>query len=339
MASAQHLYGHGGTRMHAGPPGAQAASRLGPPGWGTSQAPALTTRGNVASPAVSGAGKGAVQRSRKGGKSNKTVLPASPRPFRYELGPDDPPPYGDMRYSSTYWDARHAAIGDVPFDWYLGYDRLAGVLRQRLPPASEGAEILDIGFGTSEMPACLHADGWTNVTAIDTSVVAVTRARNARRHNGRSELQFLQMDACKTEFPEKCFDAVIDKALLDTLVTGGHAFPRVRDMLAEVYRILRPGGVYFCVSHSAAATRLPYLAHDSSKQWRIEVARIEKAPPARTEPEDEVPDDVGGGYFHVYICTKPPASDAEPSLMIAPDPAASRGSQASSTEEIEDTRT
>jgi len=187
---------------------------------------------------------------------------------------------------------------------------LAGILRQRLPPVSSGAEILDLGFGTSEVAACLHADGWTNVTAVDTSVVAVTRARSARRHRARTELQFLQMDACKMEFPEECFDAVIDKALLDTLVTGGHSFPRARDMLSEVYRLLRPGGVFFCVSHAAVATRLPYLAHDASKPWRIEVVRVAKTRIQEEGiPDDELPDDAGGGYFHIYICTKPPIPD------------------------------
>merc|ERR1719183_2572286 len=82
-------------------------------------------------------------------------------------------------------------------------------------------------------------------------------------------------------------------------------------MLSEVYKLLRPGGVYFCVSHSAAATRLPYLAHDSSKPWRIEVARVEKANSRPQEDaagllDDELPDDAGGGFFHIYICTKPP---------------------------------
>lgn len=270
----------------------------------------MTSMAKAASPMPGGKGSpGKAGKGGKGGTGKGSPAVISPQPsLKYELGPDDPPPYGDLRYGSAYWDARHAAVGDLPFDWYMGYDRLASILRLRLPAPSAGAEILDIGFGTSEVPACLHADGWTNVTAIDTSVVAVTRARSARRHQGRSELQFLQMDACKTEFPEKCFDAVIDKALLDTLVTGGHSFPRVRDMLAEVYKLLRPGGVFFCVSHSAVATRLPYLTHDSSKPWRIEVARVEKAQPQTAEnlPKDEVPDDAGGGFFHIYICTKPP---------------------------------
>lgn len=266
-------------------------------------------------PMVGNAGKGNGPKGGsngvKGGKGGKGSPMLAPQPsLKFELGPDDPPPYGDLRYSTAYWDARHAAVGDMPFDWYMGYDRLAGILRQRLPPVSSGAEILDLGFGTSEVAACLHADGWTNVTAVDTSVVAVTRARSARRHRARTELQFLQMDACKMEFPEECFDAVIDKALLDTLVTGGHSFPRARDMLSEVYRLLRPGGVFFCVSHAAVATRLPYLAHDASKPWRIEVVRVAKTRIQEEGiPDDELPDDAGGGYFHIYICTKPPIPD------------------------------
>merc|ERR1719446_960258 len=109
--------------------------------------------------------KGSSPKGGKGGKAGKgsqTPLVTSHSGIKYELGPDDPPPYGDLRYGSTYWDARHAAVGDLPFDWYMGYDRLSGILKKRLPPPSSGAEILDIGFGTSEVPACLHADGWVN---------------------------------------------------------------------------------------------------------------------------------------------------------------------------------
>lgn len=249
--------------------------------------------------------------SNKGGGKGKGSPKAVARQPKITLGPGDPPPYGDTRCGPFYWDARHAATGDVPFDWYMGYDRLASILHQRLPPARDGAEILDVGFGTSEIPACLHADGWTNVTGIDTSVAAVSRARSARRHAGRSELQFLQMDVCKMTFPEPCFHAVIDKALLDTLVCGGHGFPRARDMLSEVYRVLRPGGVYFLITHAGAATRLPYLTMDPKKPWRIEVARLEKSQCAPIEgiADEDPPEDAGAGFFHVFICTKPSPSE------------------------------
>lgn len=281
-------------------------------GYGGKLSP--TSPSNTGWPRGPSPGTGNFPKAGKGvGKQGKGLHPhaVSQQPVvRYELGTEDPPPYGDLRYSTTYWDARHAAVGDLPFDWYMGYDRLAGILKERLPAASSNAEILEIGFGTSELPARLHADGWVNITAIDTSVVAVTRARSARRHNDRKELQFLQMDACKMEFPDECFNAVIDKALLDTLVTGGHAFPRVRDMLSEVYRILTPGGMFFCISHAGPSTRLPYLAHDSAKPWKIEVAYLEKDSSAK--PQDDGPDDAGGGYFHVYICTKPPLDAEDP---------------------------
>merc|ERR1719482_1652746 len=91
----------------------------------------------------------------KSGKSTPTAGKSTPKERRdkstptasgpltvvkYELGPDDPPPYGDLRYGNVYWDARHSAVGDLPFDWYMGYDRLAGILRLRLLPVSEMPE-------------------------------------------------------------------------------------------------------------------------------------------------------------------------------------------------------
>lgn len=224
---------------------------------------------------------------------------------RCPLGPGDPPPYGDTQCGPAYWDARHAAAGDDPFDWYMDYSRLSEVLNARLPPQEDEPEILDVGCGTSELAACLYADGWKNVIGVDTSVVAITRARGARRHVGRHELQFLQMDACQLEFPDSCFHAIIDKALFDTLVTGGHAFPRGRALLSEVHRVLRPGGVFFLVSHASVGARLPWLALDASWMWRVEVARLTKPFPACLGEEHAVQGNSASDFFYVYICTKP----------------------------------
>lgn len=223
------------------------------------------------------------------------------------LGPGDPPPYGDTHCGPAYWDARHAAAGDEPYDWYMDYTRLAPVLRLRLPPADSDPEVLDVGCGTSELASCLWADGWRNVIGVDTSVVAVTRARGARRHQGRHELQFLQMDACGLEFPDACFHAVVDKALFDTIVTGGHAFPRGRAMLREVYRVLRPGGVFFLVSLADVASRLPWLALDAEWGWRVEVARVPRPVPICLTRDSgaQQHSSAASELFYVYICTKP----------------------------------
>lgn len=197
-------------------------------------------------------------------------------------------------------DDRHLMEAQ-PFDWYLGYARLVPLLRRRLPPAGS-VKILDVGCGTSEVAACLHADGWTAVTGVDVSSSAIQYARNAWWHENRPELQFLHMDACDLTFSDASFHAVLDKATLDCLACDSQPFLRVTALLAEIYRVLQPGGVYFLVSHAGPAARLPYLACDHDRPWRIEHASI---PKYQVTAGEDATTDGGGGFFHVYICTKP----------------------------------
>eukprot|EP00927_Polykrikos_kofoidii_P037874 TRINITY_DN32086_c0_g1_i1.p1 TRINITY_DN32086_c0_g1~~TRINITY_DN32086_c0_g1_i1.p1 ORF type:complete len:327 (-),score=33.58 TRINITY_DN32086_c0_g1_i1:21-1001(-) len=225
-------------------------------------------------------------------------------PGSVPLGPGDPPPYGDTQCGPAYWDARHAASGDEPYDWYMDCPRLLQVLRMRLPASETEPEILDVGCGTSELASCLWAEGWKNVIGIDTSSVAVTRARGALRHADRPELQFLQMDACKLDFPDNCFHVVIDKALFDTIITGGHAFPLGRAMLNEAYRVLRPGGIFFLVSLGDVASRLPWLSLEATWGWRIEVARLPRHLPICLKRESAHEYGAMSESFFVYICTK-----------------------------------
>merc|ERR1711924_65395 len=96
---------------------------------------------------------------------------------------------------------------------------------------------------------------------------------------------------------------VIDKALLDTLACSGDAWQKVGTLLSEVYRVLRPGGVYFLVSHASAEARLPYLVRNPMMPWRVEVAHLAK-PPA-TDDDTGSRCYPGGEHFHVYLCTKP----------------------------------
>merc|ERR1712087_650516 len=95
--------------------------------------------------------------------------------------PKDPPPYGDSQCGPVYWDARHNAGGDEPFDWYFDYDRLRPLLHEVLPNVQKEPEVLDLGCGTSEVPARLWRDGWRNVVGIDTSVVAITQQNSQKK--------------------------------------------------------------------------------------------------------------------------------------------------------------
>eukprot|EP00931_Biecheleriopsis_adriatica_P124323 TRINITY_DN99455_c0_g1_i1.p1 TRINITY_DN99455_c0_g1~~TRINITY_DN99455_c0_g1_i1.p1 ORF type:complete len:286 (+),score=62.49 TRINITY_DN99455_c0_g1_i1:15-872(+) len=224
------------------------------------------------------------------------------------------PPYGHPRYGAAYWDAWYATAGaEMSFDWYVDYSRIRKIFKSELPSPQAEPEILDLGCGASEIPSRLFADGWHFVTAIDSSAEAIRLAKKHPRHLQKQEMQFLQMDVCCLDFPDECFDAVLDKATFDTIVTSGTS-ERPDAMLAEVYRVLKPGGVFLMVTHSGPARRLCYLAKDSSRPWKIEVARLAKGKTGSLQTDAGVPtlgasEETGGAESSsaccfAFLCTK-----------------------------------
>ncbi|CAL1157329.1 unnamed protein product [Cladocopium goreaui] len=226
------------------------------------------------------------------------------------------PPYGDEDLSVLYWDARHARSGAAFFDWYLDYSRLRSVFHQEFPAAETQPEILDVGFGTSEIPMRLFSDGWEFVTAVDLSAGSVRLAQQRRE---QKSLQFLQMDACKLNFPDHCFHAVFDKATFDTLVCSSRPNVSAQAYLSEVFRVLMPGGVFLMVTHSGPAERMPYLLQDPSRGWKVQAARIPKQSSldgAEAEGETEEGEELQEAAatksrapcYWLFLCTKPTES-------------------------------
>ncbi|KAH9094579.1 hypothetical protein LEN26_018224 [Aphanomyces euteiches] len=102
-------------------------------------------------------------------------------------------------------------------------------------------EILVPGCGISALSFELYHDGFQNITNIDFSSVAIERMTQSQQkqlglHNS---MQFVTMDAMHMEaFPAACFDVILDKGLLDSLLT--HPTENVEHTLAlldELYRI------------------------------------------------------------------------------------------------------
>lgn len=107
--------------------------------------------------------------------------------------------------------------------------RLQACLEQFLPDQGNGLQVLDVGCGTGHHAAWLRERGFT-VVGIDGSAAMLQRAR---AHD--SGIPFIQADAEALPVADGRFDIVLCIELLRYL-------PRMQPCLAELARVLRPGG-------------------------------------------------------------------------------------------------
>jgi len=96
-----------------------------------------------------------------------------------------------------------------------------------------GKRVLEVGCGhgggASYLMRTLHPASYTG---LDLNPVGIAFCR--QRHNVPG-LDFVQGDAENLPFPDQSFDAVIN-------IESSHCYPRFPRFLAEVTRVLRPGG-------------------------------------------------------------------------------------------------
>jgi len=108
---------------------------------------------------------------------------------------------------------------------------------ERLVALGAAGRTLDLGTGPGHIPVLVCARIATaRVTAID---AAATMLDHARRRRGASRharrIALVRADAKCLPFSDSCFDTVYSNTIL-------HHIPEPRDLLAEVARVLVPGG-------------------------------------------------------------------------------------------------
>lgn len=107
------------------------------------------------------------------------------------------------------------------------------------------------------------------------------------RNAHRSEMSWLSMDATEMAFEDGTFEVVIDKCVLDTFncmvhdrtaLTKRYSADNATRVIAayfkEVIRVLRPGGVFLCISFGAPPSRLGFfeLPHCDWNPRVVEIA-------------------------------------------------------------------
>lgn len=126
------------------------------------------------------------------------------------------------------------------------------------PRVPEGARVLDLGCGTGALLRALSEERGVDGTGVDVSGAMLERAR-ARD----PERSFVQLDGPRLPFPDDHFDAVT--SLLSWRYLDWDP------ILAEIARVLRPGGhllVVDMVAKAAALGELPRVARDKARTWR-----------------------------------------------------------------------
>ncbi|MED6119283.1 hypothetical protein PIB30_010526 [Stylosanthes scabra] len=182
--------------------------------------------------------------------------------------------YGD----ALYWDARYVQEGGS-FDWYQRYSALRPFVRTYIPPPN--SSILMVGCGNAVMSEDMVKDGYESITNIDISSVAIQMMRTKYDHI--PQLKYMQMDVRDMSFfPDESFDGVIDKGTLDSLMCGTDAPISAAQMLAEVCRVLKPGGTYMLITYGDPTVRMPHI-NRPVYNWKISLYNIPR--PGFQKPE------------------------------------------------------
>jgi demethylmenaquinone methyltransferase/2-methoxy-6-polyprenyl-1,4-benzoquinol methylase len=126
-----------------------------------------------------------------------------------------------------------------------------GLWRRRVVHRLPQGNVLDLACGTGELALAIARKEGIRVTGLDLSEGMLEVAR--RRTEGQS-ITLIHGDAQQLPLPDGSFDAT-------TIAFGIRNVPDVPAALAEMHRVLRPGGRTFILEFSLPANRVVRALH------------------------------------------------------------------------------
>jgi SAM-dependent methyltransferase len=168
---------------------------------------------------------------------------------------------GPAYASADYWNDRYTSRPDA-FEWYHPWADLAPLVGPFCDPSQT---VLHIGCGTSPMSVELGG-AFALVVNIDISPVAIHAMQE--RFPDLPNVEWMAMDCTNMRFLDESFDAVFDKGTVDALLCSEIGCCLVEDTVAEVHRVLKPGGYFFEASSGAPESRIRTCCPDGVR-WRV----------------------------------------------------------------------
>ena len=145
---------------------------------------------------------------------------------------------------------RTSFIEATTYDWAVEHEHVAGVLGRivwgtdttafyrdiaRLSELPTGTKVLDIPCGGGVAFRGLRSEQELDYVAADLSPVMLRRARAEADRRGIHWIEFAEADVEALPFEDRRFELVVT-------YTGLHCFPDPPAAIAEMARVLRPGG-------------------------------------------------------------------------------------------------
>ncbi|ETV92404.1 hypothetical protein H310_13292 [Aphanomyces invadans] len=176
---------------------------------------------------------------------------------------------GKVPQSADEWDAKYKAAACDYFDWYLSSAELQPHLQTILDRYDASCEIFVPGCGMSELAFHLYEMGYEHVTNADTSAMAIQRMAREQDRRRATAMECVVLDAINMpDVPDQCFDVVVDKGLLDTVLCGANNIENAVALVHELHRVLKVNGTFVLISHGPPDTRLHYLTRETL-EWTV----------------------------------------------------------------------
>ncbi|KAI1773278.1 S-adenosyl-L-methionine-dependent methyltransferase [Hypoxylon cercidicola] len=184
---------------------------------------------------------------------------------------------------ADYWDERYSGVGpdQQVHEWFRSFDDLEEFfdrnLFQSLGP-EKAPRILHLGSGDSTIPKDLAGKGYTSQICVDFSAAAVERM--SKRHADIEGIQWKQMDVRHMDgIPSRSIDVAFDKGTMDAMIHGSLWSPppdviqNTRQYLDEVFRVLKPDGVFLYITYRQPHFIRPLLQR-GGLDWEVQVENV-----------------------------------------------------------------
>ncbi len=156
-----------------------------------------------------------------------------------------------------------------------------------IPPNFSG-KMLEIPVGTGILTMPVYASlQQAEITCVDYSAEMMVRAQRRASAMGLSNVSFCQGDVGALQFPNEAFDLVLS-------LNGFHAFPEKEAAYREIFRVLKPGGIFCgCFYVQGEKRRTDWFIH------RLYVPKVFFTPPFETM--ESLRDRLEGLYAEVQL--------------------------------------